>query len=177
MATVTFQSTRPREGATCGRCRKCWQTCSFNPRAPARARPAKPAAVVFVPAFQSTRPREGATSDIQGFFDSGGFNPRAPARARHRRRQVALRLPAVSIHAPPRGRDVGNAGKRVQIKVSIHAPPRGRDSKGRRAWCAGFGFNPRAPARARLADALSLYAGTLFQSTRPREGATDCSLH
>ena len=58
----------------------------------------------------------------------------------------------VSIHAPPKGRDIG-------IYLMIHQ------------W---IGFNPRAPEGARLRSDTVARTTNEFQSTRPRRGAILC---
>ena len=103
--------------------------------------------------FQSTRPRRGAT----------------------RRGQVHVRRGVVSIHAPPQGRDTPAPSPSTGKSVSIHAPPQGRDNPEREDKKWPIGFNPRAPAGARPASVMALFAPAAFQSTRPRRGATRLS--
>ena len=62
--------------------------------------------------------------------------------------------------------------------VSIHAPPKGRDktsddSGGDNLQAVpGLRFNPRAPEGARRLIPAALLCYKMFQSTRPRRGAT-----
>ena len=186
-AVIGFQSTRPRRGATLLMAMLPPEGTGFNPRAPGGAQ--RGAMFVHI-VFQSTRPRRGAT--MTHWRPVKGFNPRAPGGARPRTVKVCKPDKEVSIHAPPEGRD----SKYGVIRVSIHAPPEGRDMTP--AELIRSCFNPRAPGGARrdytpkipLRYFVSIHAPPegrdaqfsplngvqMFQSTRPRRGATKRSL-
>ena len=104
------------------------------------------------------------------------FNPRAPARARHGADAFQI-YHAVSIHAPPRGRDFPLRGRLGYLTtVSIHAPPRGRDPRPGSTACAQPAFQSTRPREGATAIVVGVPATIFwFQSTRPREGATEGS--
>ena len=112
-------------------------------------------------------------------------------------RLLVLRQYRVSMHAPPKGRDVivrerrasghlfqstrprrgatGNDDKsnRATWQVSIHAPPKGRDRPGRGRRDPDRPVSIHAPPKGRDQYVLTLMRpGARFQSTRPRRGAT-----
>ena len=150
---VVFQSTRPRRGATKNkRSNEPYSPVSIHAPPKGRDWQAGPPYVSRT-RFQSTRPRRGATYGVNSDTDKGPcFNPRAPEGARPCRLSDTARQYLVSIHAPPKGRDLTTWKLTVeQCKVSIHAPPKGRDAK---IFTVPSG-------------------GTVFQSTRPRRGATN----
>ena len=124
--------------------------------------------------FQSTRPRRGATTTAgDGRPGTASFNPRAPEGARPLEPNPRRVIIGVSIHAPPKGRDLQDAPDRpLRERVSIHAPPKGRDRRRRRYCQCRSCFNPRAPEGARRLWPLDDNGHILFQSTRPRRGAT-----
>ena len=145
-----FQSARPRRGATQQDGNKTTST-----------------------KFQSARPRRGATQ-VHVYLVPlvTSFNPRAPEGARHHPPPPDRPQALVSIRAPPKGRD----GQRRQGEnpglVSIRAPPKGRDMLPSvvKTWLPCF--NPRAPEGARHPSFSTMLAMSLFQSARPRRGAT-----
>ena len=101
------------------------------------------------------------------------FNPRAPEGARL---ILFCEFPyrsTVSIHAPPKGRDVVNQDIKMKYPVSIHAPPKGRDQVAR-VHCHRIPmFQSTRPRRGATKILLTGSARVcLFQSTRPRRGAT-----
>ena len=96
---TTFQSTRPRRGATHHHSPREVQRACFNPRAPGGARPFQ-----SIITFQSTRPRRGAMFGRTWQYRC--FNPRAPGGARRLRCWHDYQIIRVSIHAPPEGRDI-----------------------------------------------------------------------
>ena len=149
------------------------QRYGFNPRAHAGARPAPFRAEQHLKVFQSTRPRGGATVVSAGLVTDAYVSIHAPTRGRDilRSGQFVCQFVfqstrprggatpadsmldatfAVSIHAPTRGRDHQNLSIPATVQVSIHAPTRGRDSG--------------------ISTPVARY--NLFQSTRPRGGAT-----
>ena len=145
-----FQSTRPRRGAIGSGAARPGPEPSFNPRAPERARSridcglGGPELSGFNPRapegarlgslalsrqgdpFQSTRPRRGATDRHITKFQSS-----APEGAR-----CTAVSPQVSIHAPPKGRDI-RSGK-------VHG--------------VDYSFNPRAPEGSRTIPAAAVSA-------------------
>ena len=86
-------------------------------------------------------------------------------------------MKSVSIHAPPRGRDPqARAVKPIDQWVSIHAPPRGRDLQVGRKAIVEAHVSIHAPPRGRDVARMEIdRPGYQFQSTRPREGATEAS--
>ena len=76
---------------------------------------------------------------------------------RPRRGATSVTRCTVSIHAPPKGRD--SRGMDSSPNVSIHAPPKGRDVV----------IAIHAPPKGRD---QGLVVSNVFQSTRPRRGAT-----
>ncbi len=79
----------------------------------------------------------------------------------------------VSIHAPARGRDShAHRSPPGPDEVSIHAPARGRDPDPQMRRARIEGVSIHAPARGRDPPLNVLMVDTLFQSTRPRVGAT-----
>ena len=150
--------------------------CGFNPRARAWARHSPLVTSTATKRFQSTRPRVGATRAAAPVPCSGtpGFNPRARAWARLRLegdgelvREFQSTRPRVgatlrALHGARRRRRFNprarawarrraNYVRQHRQTVSIHAPARGRDGR----------------------VGVSSGSTTMFQSTRPRVGATD----
>ena len=173
---LVFQSTRPRRGATFRHALPRSRILCFNPRAPEGARHyTLDKGKVFI-SFQSTRPRRGAT--YPEFSNSGqvsGFNPRAPEGAR--RTDGANWMNATSFQStrPRRGATYKYCVVRKSIPVSIHAPPKGRDLNSLYLVEVCRCFNPRAPEGARLVPIIRPTIMDMFQSTRPRRGATNSS--
>ena len=73
---------------------------------------------------------------------------------------------------PRRGATVNLKVPSRFYNVSIHAPPKGRDMQLPETNAGLNGFNPRAPEGARRAPLTMSSDSILFQSTRPRRGAT-----
>ena len=61
--------------------------------------------------------------------------------------------------------------------VSIRAPPKGRDLIAHKVSSRSFCFNPRAPEGARRSGGCIFSTTHLFQSARPRRGATRARQH
>ena len=147
-----FQSTRPRRGAT--------ETVELLKG--------------LDPEFQSTRPRRGATSAKPTTSTrSCCFNPRAPAGARLELTQHFPVKIRVSIHAPPQGRDC-DVLRHVFLQLCFNprAPAGARPTSCQSMSSNRECFNPRAPAGARRPVTGYYYSAYMFQSTRPRRGAT-----
>ena len=121
-------------------------------RAPPKGRDMNDALVRMIQVeFQSARPRRGATLPrLTALRMLISFNPRAPEGARLDDDARAFGIPPVSIRAPPKGRD--------------ETRPKGDNS--------ASSFNPRAPEGARRKYQTLSVAARLFQSARPRRGAT-----
>ena len=134
-----FQSTRPRRGAISALRSAGRRMCCFNPRAPGGARSQSKSASSEAEEFQSTRPRS-----IQGIIHF-----------------------AVSIHAPPEGRDTTRRSPVPTIsKFQSTRPRRGAIPRCASASMWSLCFNPRAPGGARsvctddqmLIDGVSIHA-------------------
>ena len=152
--TNRFQSTRPRRGAT--RLQRTTVYGCFNPPPPK----GRDLGWTINRLFQSTRPRRGAT----GIELKLRHCPRPPALSRFQSTR------------PRRGATwVRTMSARATEAVSIHAPPKGRDERCKTAAieAMGPGFNPRAPEGARLYLYIGSSESRRFQSTRPRRGATN----
>ena len=78
----------------------------------------------------------------------------------------------VSIHAPTGGATVWAQPSDERAQVSIHAPTGGRDLAHDLLPVVCRCFNPRAHGGARRITARHSGAHSMFQSTRPRGGAT-----
>ncbi len=68
------------------------------------------------------------------------------------------------------------SGPTFQQKISIHTPQVGRDCENPRADLVIHNFNPHAPGGARRWMQDGVLSGQIFQSTRPRWGATRSNL-
>ena len=171
---------------------------SFNPRAPEGARPPGGNTSCAGCEFQSTRPRRGATYEVQGVYGQGIVSIHAPPKGRDAVSLGPSRLAACfNPRAPEGARRAIIPQPPPNLPVSIHAPPKGRDNiypmnpyqlpsfnprapEGARRVTLPFTngvpcFNPRAPEGARRWEERAGIDVTVFQSTRPRRGATGTS--
>ena len=98
------------------------------------------------------------------------FNPRARGGARLQG-LAALHDVQVSIHAPAGGRDFCSCIDNHRFNVSIHAPAGGRDQIMHPLY-AVLNVSIHAPAGGRDNKMPSFIRQVVFQSTRPRGGAT-----
>ena len=105
LATDTFQSTLPSQGATETQRQTQPQNRHFNPRSPHRERRNRGLAFLGSVGFQSTLPSQGATDNLK--LGYGGTK--------------------ISIHAPLTGSDARVATEMVFSTISIHAPLTGSD--------------------------------------------------
>ncbi len=175
--THLFQSARAREGAR----RAPWPPTAgarcFNPRAPARARDARPFSTGQIVSGVSIRARPRGRATWRGWNSPARScrfqSARAREGARPLRRTRARASCSFNPRAPARARDTASLRSKPATNVSIRARPRGRATRrGRAWWWRQRCFNPRAPARARdWSTAFSATAPKKFQSARAREGA------
>ncbi len=148
---MSFQSTRPVQGATRRDHRHDQPTPRFNPRAPYRARRelmglCSIRCLVSIHAPRTGRDRTGCRAHNVRIC----FNPRAPYRAR--RSDVAMIRERLRFQStrPVQGATTHPQTIAIRYSVSIHAPRTGRDDI--------------------LRDILEPFIQ--FQSTRPVQGAT-----
>ena len=184
-----FQSTPPRRGDARGAERRRLVPSWFQSTPPRRGdRSAGSTTVRPWLRFQSTPPRRGDCRARRGPHRRRRFNPRpregATSQPRH-----AIELDSVSIHAPAKGRRVGDWHRRSRFQstpprrgdgtdlqrrcdVSIHAPAKGRQPSMRpyRPWRTRFNPRPREGATARPGRSWRSQSDGF--NPRPREGAT-----
>ena len=126
--------------------------------------------------FQSTLPIQGATGQKAAIeFEKVDFNPRSL----YRERPILLFVSCVCSDFNPRSL----YRERLScfsyccfiVYISIHAPYTGSDRLCCKFNRKGFYFNPRSLYRERRAKDLRKAMISVFQSTLPIQGATQCS--
>ncbi len=144
----------------------------FNPRAPERARPTAQFAIWVIKPFQSTRPRKSATCRACVRAGCKTFQSTRPRKSATSSCVAKHSVVCFNPRAPERARRGLGAGIRGPMMVSIHAPPKERDLDAAPQLRRTQRFNPRAPERARRHCPQNQTATAQFQSTRPRKSAT-----
>ena len=170
---------------------------NFNPRSPCGERLGVVGVFSSLSIFQSTLPMRGATGRRQPCLRiSGNFNPRSPCGERLKAMSSGLLL-SISIHAPHAGSDsctrrTSQSNPAFQSTlpmrgatafhffcspfsmISIHAPHAGSDVYAPNESRICCHFNPRSPCGERRSATYLNNGETVFQSTLPMRGATEC---
>ena len=139
---------------------------------PRRERPAKAHRCACPWSFQSTLPREGATPTRHRDGGAPMFQSTLPREGATLQHPFPALPVTVSIHAPPRGSDVSPSPTLSALSCFNPRSPARERRPGFTPWPATWSFNPRSPARERQVHNHFLIGNIWFQSTLPREGAT-----